>query len=41
MIDNSQRLIVENTALLAQVKEELERLMEIQLNNIEDGFAEL
>jgi hypothetical protein len=29
MIDNSQRLIVENTALLAQVKEELERLMEI------------
>ena len=41
MIDNSNRLIQENQSLLGQVKEELERLMEIQLNNISDGFAEL
>ena len=41
MIDNSQRLIADNQTLLAQVREELERLMETQLNNIEDGFSEL
>ena len=41
MIDNSNRLIIENQSLLGQVKEELERLMELQLNNINDGFAEL
>ena len=41
MIDNSNRLINENQALLGQVREELERLMELQLNNIQDGFAEL
>lgn len=41
MLDNSYRLIYENQNLLSQVKEELERLMEIQLNNIQDGFAEL
>lgn len=41
MIDNSNRLITENTSLLGQVREELERLMELQLNNIQDGFAEL
>ena len=41
MIDNSTRLINENQTLLDQVKEELERLMELQLNNIQDGFAEL
>lgn len=34
-------MIGENQALLGQVREELERLMEMQLNNIEDGFAEL
>ena len=34
MIDNSNRLINENQALLGQVREELERLMELQLNNI-------
>lgn len=41
MLDNSYRLIFENQGLLGQVKEELERLMELQLNNIQDGFAEL
>ena len=41
MLDNSNRLIFENQNLLEQVKEELERLMEIQMNNINDGFAEL
>lgn len=41
MLDNSNRLIFENQNLLDQVKEELSRLMEIQLNNINDGFAEL
>lgn len=41
MLDNSYRLIYENQNLLNQVKEELERLMELQLNNIQDGFAEL
>ena len=41
MLDNSFRLIYENQNLLAQVKEELERLMELQLNNIQDGFADL
>ena len=41
MLDNSYRLIYENKNLLSQVKEELERLMELQLNNIQDGFAEL
>ena len=34
MLDNSYRLIHENQSLLGQVKEELERLMELQLNNI-------
>lgn len=41
MIDNSQRLIGDNKSLLGQVREELERLMDMQLTNIEDGFAEL
>jgi len=41
MLDNSTRLICENETLLGQVKEELERLMDLQLNNIQDGFAEL
>lgn len=41
MIDNSKRVIDENSVLVTQVRDELERLMELQVNNIERGFVEL
>ncbi len=41
MIDNTKRLIDENSVLVRQVRDELERLMEVQVSNIQDGFGEL
>ena len=41
MIDNTKRVIDENSVLVTQVRDELERLMELQMSNIEEGFAEL
>jgi tripartite motif-containing protein 2/3 len=41
MIDNTKRLIDENSVLVRQVRDELERLMEVQISNIKDGFSEL
>jgi hypothetical protein len=41
MLDNTKRLIDENSVLVRQVRDELERLMEVQISNIQDGFTEL
>ena len=41
MLDNTKRLIDENSVLVRQVRDELERLMEVQVSNIQDGFSEL
>ena len=41
MLDNSKRVVDENSVLVTQVRDELERLMELQVNNIERGFQEL
>mmetsp|Transcript_42495 Transcript_42495/g.40743 ORF Transcript_42495/g.40743 Transcript_42495/m.40743 type:complete len:662 (+) Transcript_42495:374-2359(+) len=41
MIDNTKRLIDENSKLVEQVQEELQRLMDQQLSNIHAGFEEL
>ena len=41
MIDNSKRVVDENSVLVTQVRDELERLMELQVSNIERGFQEL
>ena len=41
MLDNTKRVIDENGVLVTQVKDELERLMEVQIANIQDGFSEL
>ena len=41
MIDNTKRVVDENDVLVTQVKDELERLMELQVNNINEGFTEL
>lgn len=41
MLDNTKRLIDENSVLVRQVRDELERLMEVQISNIQGGFEEL
>ena len=41
MIDNTKRVVDENDVLVTQVKDELERLMELQVANIQEGFTEL
>lgn len=41
MLDNTKRIIDENGVLVSQVRDELERLMEVQIANIQDGFSEL
>jgi hypothetical protein len=41
MLDSTKRLIDDNGVLVTQVRDELERLMEVQIANIQDGFAEL
>ena len=38
MIDNTKRVVDENDVLVTQVKDELERLMELQVANINEGF---
>lgn len=41
MLNNTKRLIVENENLVEQVKEELSRLMDQQVKNINQGFNDL
>ena len=41
MLDNSKRVVDENSVLVTQVRDELERLMELQVSNVERGFQEL
>lgn len=41
MLNNTKRLIVENENLIEQVKEELSRLMDQQVKNINQGFNDL
>ena len=41
MLNNTKRLILENENLIEQVKEELSRLMDQQIKNINQGFNDL
>lgn len=41
MLNNTKRLIMENETLIEQVKEELSRLMDQQIKNINQGFGDL